>query len=345
MSGHDRTPERSASAQLVDPPALNIAVPPGIGDSVWGLMKVPALLKQTGAVCANVAICGDPARESKPFIERFQFVNNVTYSSHRCLPEDRFTEEGVNNWTSSRRGWLGKFDWLLQANRWLESGRRLENWLAGLETEWRIADQFVFTGEEVRKARQLEEQLGPYCAFFLGPERGNTVAGHNRGPLWSPEDWYRLAELCRSLGLAVVVVGANRDRSYFEKYFDSRLGESYNAIGKWHIGQTFAVIQRSRFMISYQSGLGIFAVYMGVPTAISWRPHGDSLLPEGFLTFREEMASAWAPPESLASGRYLPLIYTRCSPESIIYHAKDHHWHLSGHQSSSPTSSQGKVQP
>ncbi len=329
MSPHSH-PSPAPATSLVDPPFLRIAVPPGIGDALWSLTKVPALLKQTGAAGTHVTICGAPFRQSKPFIERFEFVTGVEYSTDRCIYEDRFTEEGINNWIPSCPRWLGRHDWLLQANRSLESGRRLEAWLPEIETDWHIADRFLFTGNEVHQARQLEELLGPYCVFFMGPERGNTVAGHNRGPLWSPKDWQRLADLCRALGLAVVVVGAQRDRSYFDNHVAYRLGEYLDAIGKWHIGQTFAVIQRSRFVVSYQSGLGIFAVYMDVPAAIFWRPHGDSLNPDNYLTFREEMAAAWAPPESLASGRYLPLIYTRCTPESIVQHAEEYGWHMAG---------------
>lgn len=319
MPGHNQTASRT----------LRIAVPPGIGDAVWALMKAPGLLREAKASSLDITICGDPSRESKPFIERFRFVDSVRYSDYRCLPpDDRFTAEGIGNWVPTCRRWMGEFDWLLQANSWLEGGHRLESWLPGIATEWQIAKQFHFDDEELQFGRELEERLGPYCVFFLGPERGNTVAGHNRGSLWKPAEWQRLAQLCRDLGLAIVVVGAERDRSYFDHHVGELLGECHDGIGKWHIARTFAVIRRARFMISYQSGLGIFAVYLGVPAGVFWRPYGDSLLAENRLTYREEMAAAWAPTEALASGRYLPLIYTRCSPESIIDHATCHAWHL-----------------
>ena len=136
-----------------------------------------------------------------------------------------------------------------------------------------------------------------------------------------------MADACRALGLSDVVVGAEYDRSYFEKYVAAHLGPCYDAIGKWPIGQTFAVVQRARFVVAYQSGIGIFAVYMGIPATVFWRPHGDSIDPAGYVSFREGMASAWAPQEALDSGRYLPSIYTRCSPESIVEHARSHNWH------------------
>lgn len=312
---------------LMCPPLLRVAVPAGIGDSVWALMKVPDMLRQYGAEQAHIALCGPPPQRAKPFIERFDFVASVEYSSWECVEQPPYTRQGVYNWAPSGVGWHNEFDWMLQANRHLESGLRLETWLPEFAIDWNIADRITFTGREVRLARELAEQLGPYCVFYLGPELGNTTAGHNRGPLWTPQEWGRLAERCRALGLAIVVVGAEYDRSYFESHVAQHLGSCFDAIGKWPIGHTFAVVQRSRFVVAYQSGIGIFGVYMGVPAAVFWRPDGDSIDPAGYVSFREAMASAWAPQPALDSGRYLPSIYTRCSPESIVEHARSHNWH------------------
>ncbi len=319
--------DKSARRPLIRPPLLRVAVPAGIGDSVWGLLKIPSMLRAYGATKAHIALCGGPPYRSLPFIERFDFVESAENSRWECIESDRYTPEGVYNWAPSGIGWHNEFDWMLQANRHLESGQRLETWLPEFETDFDIADRFLFTGGELRQARALEQRLGPYCVFYLGPEAGNTTFGHNRGPLWKPEEWGQLATLCRELGLQIVVVGADYDRSYFERHVAPHLGACYDAVGKWPIGQTFAVIQRSRFVVAYQSGIGIFSVYLGIPAACFWRPQGDSIDPSSYVSFSEQMASAWAPPESLETGRYLPLIYTRCSPQRIADHAVKHGWH------------------
>jgi hypothetical protein len=124
----------------------------------------------------------------------------------------------------------------------------------------------------------------------------------------------------------VVVVGASYDRPYLERHVAPHLGDFVDRCGGWGIGQTFAIIQRSQFVISYQSGIGIFSVYLGIPTACFWRPQGDSITTAGYVSFDERMASAWAPRDALASGRYLPLIYTQCSPETITEHIVTHEW-------------------
>lgn len=323
-----RRPEFSQPQRpLISAPIMRVAVPAGIGDSVWALMKIPDMLNVYGAEKARVALCGGPPHRAKDFVERFDFIASVEHSQWLCVEQSCYTAEGVYNWAPSGVGWHDEFDWMLQANRHLENGRRLDTWLPEFATEWNIADRFQFTGREVRLARELEEQIGPYCVFYLGPELGNTTAGHNRGPLWSPQDWGVLADHCRDLGLSIVVVGAEYDRSYYENHVAEHIGACFDAIGKWPICQTFAVLQRSRFVIAYQSGVGIFSVYMGIPAVVFWRPDGNSIDPSGYVSFRESMASAWAPQEALDSGRYLPSIYTRCSPDSIIEHARKHNWH------------------
>ena len=323
------TPTAGLQAQwpeLLTPNLLRVAVPAGIGDSVWALTKIPAVLQTYGAEKAHVALCGGPPHRAKEFVERFDFVESASYSNWECVESERYTPEGVYNWAPSGVGWHGEFDYMLQANRHLESGGRLESWLPEFETDWKVADRFHFTGGEVREARELDRRVGSYCVFYFGPEKGNTESGHNRGPLWTPEDWSELAQRCRSMGLAIVAVGAEYDRSYFERQIAPVVGPCEDAIGRWGIGRTFAVIQRARFVVAYQSGIGVFAAYMGVPTAMFWRPHGDSIDPGGYVSFQEKMAAAWAPRQALEQGAYLPSIYTKCSPESIADHAVRHDW-------------------
>jgi FkbM family methyltransferase len=319
--------QHTAPRELIQPPLLRVAVPAGIGDAVWALTKIPHLLRIYGAEKAQISLCGPRPYRALPFVERFDFVASAEYSRWECVESQPYTPEGTYNWAASGIGWHHEYDWMLQANRHLESGLRLEEWLPDMETDWHIADRFRFTAREVREAIEFERSHGPYCLFYLGPEAGNTTSGHNRGPLWTPQDWGLLARHFRELGLKVVVVGAAYDQSYFEKYVAQHLGECTNMIGKWTIGQTFSAVQRARCVIAYQSGIGIFAVYLGVPTACFWRPHGDSIAPNAFVSFKEEMASAWAPHDALASGRYLPAIYTKCTPDSIVQHAVAQDWH------------------
>jgi hypothetical protein len=65
---------------------------------------------------------------------------------------------------------------------------------------------------------------------------------------------------------------------------------------------------------------------LGTPTALWWRPEGDSISPDAYLSFKEAMASAWVPPATLAAGKHLPLIYGRESPDDILSAIKERRW-------------------
>ncbi len=304
-------------------------MPAGIGDAVWCLVKLAALLRQEGADAAVVDAEETPLPRTKDFLEHFDFVARAGYTRwHITEADPHVRPDGTYNYAPSQPSWHGEFDWMLQANGHLEAGGRLADWLPHLEPEWDLAKRFRFRPEETAAAEAFEREVGGrYLVMFAASEAANTREGHNRGPLWTPTQWAALCALLLADGVQPVFVGAEWDRSYFERHLRPVLPAGVlDRIGCWPIGTTFAVIQRSAGVVAFQSGLGIFAVYLGVPCAMWWRPDGDSIHPARYISFREAMASSWAPPGAVESGRYLPLIYTRCSPESIHAHAT-HHWY------------------
>lgn len=307
---------------LIDPPFLRVAVPAGIGDSLWTMTKIRSMLKQYGAKKAIVTLCGGPPRRAGDFIERFDFIERAEYSDLSCVKDEWWTGTGTYNWGNSQPRWHNRFDWMLQANRQLESGERLEDWLPEFETDWSVVtDCFRLTLGELQDAVRRRD-LGRYALFYFGPYAGKGT-GHNRGELWKPADWKKLAERVRSMGIKIVGVGAEWDLNYWEKRLrPAGVPLDDNLIGKTTIGELCALISKAEFLIGYQSGLVNFACYAGVNCAGFWRPHGDSIHEERYVSFSERMATAWAPPEAVDSGRYLPLIYGKCTPESIAEHAK-----------------------
>jgi hypothetical protein len=86
------------------------------------------------------------------------------------------------------------------------------------------------------------------------------------------------------------------------------------------------VLKTARFVISFQSGIGIAAEYMGVPTGIFWRPKGDSISPQFYLSFDEEMNGAWSPPEMIRARKHLPLYYGRHNAEYVFEQISRRSW-------------------
>jgi len=303
-----------------------IAVPSGIGDSLWSMTKVSHIKKKTGKDIA-IIVQETGFNRSDEFLSRFAFVDRAEYRPFAINSQDVFDPEGPYIYLQSTRAYQG-WDWLLIPNGHLERGHRLEEWMPELETDFTIGKQWKFDPVELQNTVEFQNKIGPYVIFFLSGTASNTIAGHNRGPLWKPNDWLDLAKLLHTkYNVSVVIVGDKRDRSYVDDFIAIH-DQPYiiNLVGETKIGQTYAHILHAKAVFSYQSGIGIFSVYLGIPTVLWWRPYGDSISPNNYVTFKEEMASAWAPPWSLTNGRYLPQIYTRSSPLSIMHEIENRGW-------------------
>lgn len=297
---------------------IAVAVPPGIGDALWAMTKVEAICRSLDAERAELYICDGFPRRSKEFLEQFDFVSKAEYCEWSCVEgQSPLNADGTVNYAPSQVNWHGQYDWLLTPNVPLENGQRLEAWLPEFETNWRVMDKWHLSLSELNAGSGMFAKVGPYATVYASSVRGNTIEGHNRGPIWKPEDWLELTKLIRGeLKLAVVFVGAEWDRGYIRSLEAIGCMADCDAVGSHSIGETMAIIRGSRFFLGYQSGLGIAATYMGVPTGMWWRPHGDSILPHAYQSFREDMATAWVPPD--AGEKYMPLLYGRESPRQIV---------------------------
>lgn len=317
---------------------MRFLLPQGIGDSVWALTKVQAIrdaLDPSGPI--DIVLAGDSTspvqRRAVDFVRRFAFVSSVElrpYAIHH--PQSQHRLDGTYNYLPD-----GLYDFdgsptcVLIPNAPLERGERLESWLPQYAIDWGIMDRFAITTDERRYASDLYDGVGPYCVFYTGPLHGNLVNGHNRNSLWRASDWVELGRrVRRDLGLRIVVVGATYDADYFNMLIAPQLnGDGVNWIdlhGETSIGQLYAVTSRARFVISYQAGVGIVSTLLGTPTALWWRPQGDSISPDTYLSFDERMASAWVPPTTLAARKHLPLIYGRETVDDILSSIKERRW-------------------
>jgi hypothetical protein len=144
---------------------------------------------------------------------------------------------------------------------------------------------------------------------------------------WRMLDWVNLAKMITAeTGCKIVVVGARYDSEYAREFMAAwtAAGGAGNAIvnacGSTQIGETFAIISRARCVVSYQSGIGIFSSYLGIPTLCWWRAKGDSLEPpqNRLVSFEEGMATAWVPPFMMESGSHIGEIYARRTPAAIF---------------------------
>lgn len=323
------------------PKRTRFLIPQGIGDAVWALLKIEDVSKKLGGGKIEVRIaCSDinSILESRAldFVSRFKFVDDVKMyqtpnfgqMAASLMPGPPTNGDGLFNYLSDGTkaiSYLPGIDYVLMPNAPLERGIRLENWL-DFEVNWNIMDQFNFKEEELLAAQEIKN---PYAVFFCGSTSGNSISGHNRNSIWKPKDWVDLAtKIQDKFGLEIVIVGAEYDRDYYEKEILPLIENKpwINKIGNCSIGETLAITKSSKFVISYQSGIGIVSSYMGVPVGIFWREKGDSVSPDQYISFNEEMASAWTNPQMISSGKHLPLIYGRHDVDYIIEQVKEREW-------------------
>lgn len=322
---------------------MRILVPQGIGDSIWCMFKVQDLVAKTdpGPIDIKIACWHVDAAESraKHFLERFVFVNSVEMfvmprignEGPVLLPGPPADGNGIYRYMADgRHPHLPDIDYAMMPNGPLEKAIRLEEWLPQFETNWDIMEDFQFMSHELNYADEFEKENGPFVTFFMASLANNTVSGHNRGPLWTPHDWLELGEkIHNKYGVKILVVGTTWDEDYYEKviYPHTRHKDYWiNKISQWPIAQTYAVVNKSRFVVSYQSGIGIVSHYLGRPVAIFWRPKGNSISPNSYVSFEEGMSSAWARPDYLAQNKLLPCIYGKHTVDDIMNFAETHGW-------------------
>lgn len=308
---------------------MNFLVPQGIGDSIWALLKVQSIAagEPINIFIACIDKNNSAEARSLDFVRRFKFVNSAEMyempmnGNAGCVlqsgpPAD---EDGLYRYISEETVLPG-IDYILIPNGSLERGIRLEDWQPGYDTNWKVMDDFSFDTPLV--------SIENYVVFFMSSAESNTISGHNRNGIWSPLDWVELGECIQEeLGCKIVVVGASYDRSYYSDYVQPLLNYQWiDLIGQLGIGQTYSTIKGARFVISYQSGIGIVANYMGVPAGIFWRAKGDSISPHSYISFDERMAEAWVNPVMIEQGKYLPLIYGRHGVEYIVDEIKKRAW-------------------
>jgi len=260
---------------------LKIYTAPGIGDCVWAMTKIPDMRKKLKPDHVEVILQATEFNRADDFLMHFDFVNSVRYEEFSIVPELIYfpdiygmptpkptDDEHHFVYYDSTGNFMGDSNaWLLLANSHLEHGRRLETWFPEFETEIHIAKHWVWQEEEIQWAKKFHEETlhdKPYVVFYMGPVGGNTFTGHNRNNLWKLRDWQYVAQSLKSYcpDIQIVMVGAKPDWHYVNLYLgsltDAELTYHHNLCGQTQIGECFATILRSQFILSYQCGLGIF---------------------------------------------------------------------------------------
>jgi ADP-heptose:LPS heptosyltransferase len=297
---------------------LTFVLPNGIGDCIWALLKIKAI---AGNRPIDIILSGDPRHEvgnrAVPFLKRFPFIKGVRVSDVPILVNKEQPTNSRGRYVYEADGRKGDY-YFLVPNTTLEAGRRIEDWMKEYPIDYDVVRDFDWTNTE--RGGSIGRGMAPFVAFYLGPESGHTTEGHNRDWLWEPKHWVELGRMFRERGHTVCVIGANYDRSFWERYVRDGVGEAgqnwIDLIGQLEIGETFALLKEAKCLISYQCGLGIVNHYFGGKSVMWWRPDGNSCHGERMVSFDNQMKDAWIRPGF--EKNYIGLLYLNESPGDIM---------------------------
>jgi hypothetical protein len=289
---------------------LHVALPLGIGDCHWVCAKLRGLSDYHGGRTVHAYVNRSPAHVSVGYLELVPMIARAIESGRAPCDVARALAPSHRDprWSTleGSRGWSG-FDYVLVANGHLERGERLETWLPELPTD------FSYTLAIPEAARARAAALAPRRSVLvylsgIGPNRGF----HNH--VCSVGLWVRVCELLNAAGFVPVLIGAATpdDLGYRDAFLAAAENRAIvrDLIGQTSIADVCALVDTAAVWVGLNSGTGIVAAMLGVPTVMLW---SDSRfpIPGAVEPLHTNMRTSWLAPHQLE--RYRTISYG--SPE------------------------------
>jgi len=256
-----------------------VGVPSGIGDVSWAYSK----LCNTGEPIEYEVADGWPYRTTQ-FLELLPGVAKATYGQfqyNEIMSFEHATGIGDHPTWAQVRAVSSRV--LIAPNRHLELGRRLEDWLPDLPTNFHY--KIHIPKEDREKAfaalRPFKPPLwGISAASYRGSEAWKT---------WGREEWVRfLRRLEAEVGGTIILLGG-----FWDDLTHALAAEGWpELVGKTSIGTAIEILKHLDGYIGFSSGLGILRTVLNKRVFMMWPDH------------QLELSTSWAPPHMLESGRY-----------------------------------------
>lgn len=181
------------------------------------------------------------------------------------------------------------------ANTHLEIGRRIEEFLPGVDTNHHYP--LNIPEEDRRYARHLTKNIPDYCLLYISSIGGNAHWGG-----WGADQWAALIYQYRMLidNKPVLLIGAEWDHDLAKLL---HLPNMINLVGQTTLGTTLELIKLSRHFIAFPSGLAIMACQLKHPVLMfyprSLRCLHYSWPPPAMIADHSYIATQWGNPEDI----------------------------------------------
>jgi hypothetical protein len=270
--------------------SYNLVLPSGIGDCSWA---VSALWSVRDQIARWDVLEGWPMRTT-PYLELMGFDTAyvpLTYPMILGFESDHGIGRDSKDRTWEKISNLQVANLLLEPNKWLEAGERLEKWLPDLPCEFhypltvsakdRDRAERTVAREMARHPMEHGPVVGISCASYRGAEAWKT---------WGIGEWKDMLRRIMSIGWRPLLLGGHWDDLTYAVAFDLELPD---IVGKTNVPQMVHVMGMLDAYIGYSSGMNVIRTVLDKPAMALW--------PD----FQNELRDSWAPPEMLESHRYV----------------------------------------
>lgn len=283
----------------------NFHVPSGIGDVSWIYSKLKCLGKNLWTVADGWPHRTAPFMNLLPQVERAEY-GQFQYSDILRMEDHHGIVNGCT-WKDVER--LDIMNMYIECNRHLEAGRRLEDWLPDLPTDFHY-NICIDDAERNRASRLLANIPRPIWGISAASYRGSEA-----WETWNLEAWQDFLERWEALaGGSVLLMGG------FWDDLTSALSENgryHNIVGKTNVPTMISLLEQIDGYIGFSSGMGILRTVLTKPAFMMWPKH------------QVELSTSWAPREMLEDGRYIASQWMK--PREVFALATS--WHRSNYGS------------
>lgn len=241
----------------------------GIGDSIWLFMK----LLSTGEKFNFHIPDGEPQRGKQIFDLVPSICSKCTYTSG-------ISYKKVNRLNAQRKikhfAGIGGQEFYLSANEHLEKGRRIEDFLPDLETNYRI--HYDTSGDDRLRAYNLilsqeGNKIGIYCSSY--------ATSKNWGA-WQAPQWFELISLIYKHfpHNRFVIIGAEWDRDLATNLMgllDCSRIPYINTVGQ-KLPVVIEILKKLNYFIGFPSGLSILNETLGKDGLMFYSPQIQGIM-------------------------------------------------------------------
>jgi len=232
-----------------------VNVYPGIGDILWVFHRLQGLFP-----ILDINISGKGVRRSLDFVNMIEGVRNVSYKD---ISRPEIKSKTVHD--VDLREYEGK-DFFLEANTWLESGKRIEDWMPKTDNfvkEVKFKPMPTHPFVNTLQKRNNETYIGIYTSNI----KNNKVNG------MTPDLWAKyIAEISSGYeNPKIFIIGAEYDKDMGIK-IKHLLSLKYKVHAMITIGykihETMGLLKKLDFIVGFPSGICILSNMFKIPNVM-----------------------------------------------------------------------------